>query len=281
MLDATFGRGGHSRAFLRAGACVVAMDRDPAAADCAARLRPEFPDRFSFRHLNFAGLAEVNAEIGPFDAILLDLGVSSPQLDDASRGFSFQNDGPLDMRMDPTRQQSTAADLVNQSSETELVEILFKYGEESAARRIARAIARERGIKPLERTMELAVLVEKVLGGRRDRKLHPATKTFQALRIAVNGELSELESVLAAVPGSLKPCGRVGVISFHALEDRMVKRFVEKHGSEEIRGDGYAFGAPNPDYCLRKVGRWLPSENEVRKNPRSRSARLRVAEKLP
>jgi len=278
MLDATFGRGGHSRALLERGAAVVALDQDPDAEDQAGQLAPAYPGRFTFHRENFRNLARVRAEEGLFDGILFDLGVSSPQLDTAARGFSFQQDGPLDMRMDP-RQQLTAADLVNGGSESELTSILFQYGEEPQARRIVKTLVREREREPILRTGRLAALVEKTLGGRRERKIHPATKTFQALRIAVNGELDALREALAEVPASLNKGGRMAVISFHALEDRMVKEFVARHSEAEIRGT-YAFGLPNPEYCLKKTGRWLPSEAEVERNPRARSARLRGAEKI-
>ncbi|MDD5262201.1 MAG: 16S rRNA (cytosine(1402)-N(4))-methyltransferase RsmH [Methylacidiphilales bacterium] len=279
ILDATFGRGGHARAMLERGARVVALDRDPDAEACARGLEAEFQPRFVFRRRNFSELAQVHAEFGSFDGILMDLGVSSPQLNDAERGFSFQQHGPLDMRMDPS-QEMTAADLVNSSSEAELADLIFRLGEEREARRIARAIVQAREKERFTRTAPLAALVEKVLGGRRNRKIHPATKTFQALRIAVNGELEALEEALPAVPGALKPGGRFAAISFHALEDRRVKSFIERRSLPEIRGTEYAFGLPNPDYTFRKIGRWLPSEAEVLKNPRARSARLRVAEKL-
>ena len=281
MLDGTFGRGGHSRALLAAGANVVALDRDPDAhvSSAASVLSAEFGGRLVLEMKNFDQLAGVAEKQGLFDGILLDLGVSSPQLDDASRGFSFLHDGPLDMRMDPS-QAGTASELVNGLDEAGLARIFFEYGDEPQARRIARALVRRRGQEPFTRTADLAGEIERALGGRRDRRTHPATKAFQALRIAVNDELGALDRALAAMPGALRSGGRMAVISFHSLEDRRVKSFIEKHSQEELRGPASPFGQPNPDYCLRKAGRWMPSEEEVSANPRARSARLRVAERI-
>ncbi|MDX6767694.1 MAG: 16S rRNA (cytosine(1402)-N(4))-methyltransferase RsmH [Candidatus Methylacidiphilales bacterium] len=281
MLDGTFGRGGHSRALLAAGATVVALDRDPAAHDSpvAHVLRSEFGTRFVLEMNNFDQLEQVAGRQGPFDGILLDLGVSSPQLDEAERGFSFLHDGPLDMRMDPTR-GDTAADRVNQLDEQTLARLLFEYGDEPQARGIARAIVRRREKSPFLRTTDLAGVIAQAVGGRRDRKTHPATKSFQALRISVNDEMGALDRALAAMPNALAVGGRMAVISFHSLEDRRVKQFIESHSQEELRGPASPFGQPNPEYCLRKIGRHLPSEEEVAQNPRARSARLRVAERI-
>jgi 16S rRNA (cytosine1402-N4)-methyltransferase len=279
MLDATFGRGGHSRAMLAAGADVVALDQDADAERAATSLAAEFPWRFTFRRVNFSTLVTVSDELGPFDGILFDLGVSSPQLDTAARGFSFQLDGPLDMRMNQEAAVS-AADLVATASERELADLIFRYGDEPRARRIARAIVDERQREPITRTARLAAVVEQAVGGRRGAKIHPATKTFQALRIAVNDELGALRAALAVTPPALGKHGRLGVISFHSLEDRLVKDFIAIRSEPELRGDRYAFGRPNPDYCFRKLGRWLPADNEITANPRARSARLRAAEKI-
>ncbi len=281
MLDGTFGRGGHTRALLAAGADVWALDQDPAAhaSPDACVLASEYGGKFGLEMKNFDQLAKVAEEQGPFDGILLDLGVSSPQLDHADRGFSFLHDGPLDMRMDPALPQ-TAADLVNDSDEVALVKILFEFGEEPQARKIVRALIHRREREPFTRTVELAGEVERAVGGRRDRRTHPATKTFQALRIAVNDELGALDRALQAIPSALKSGGRMGVISFHSLEDKRVKSFIEKHSQEELRGPASPFGQPNPEYCLRKIGRWLPSAEETSANPRARSARLRVAERI-
>lgn len=280
FLDGTFGRGGHTLALLERGASVLAMDRDPEAVSAALGLRTKWDNgRLEVEHMTFGGLAAVAEREGGFDGILLDLGVSSPQIDSAERGFSFQQDGPLDMRMDPSR-GTTAADLVNQLTERELASLIFELSGERMARPIARAIVQQRQLKPLARTGELAALVEKAVGGRRGAKLHPATRTFQALRMRVNDELGELDRALSAVPKALRPGGRLAVISFHELEDRRVKQFIDHHSQPEIRAHGMAFGRPNPDYCLKKFKREDPSEEEIASNPRARSARLRGAEKL-
>lgn len=280
ILDATFGRGGHSRELLAAGAQVVALDQDPEAIEAATPLVKEFgQERFEIRRMNFRDLQTLVDAGERYDGVLFDLGVSSPQLDQGERGFSFQHDGPLDMRMDPETVM-TAADLVNRCDAHELAQIFFEYGEERGSRKIAAAIIRAREVAPVTTTHQLADIISRALGGRRDRKIHPATKCFQALRIKVNEEMSALDDALVAVPGLLKSGGRMATISFHALEDRRVKRFIERHSLEEIRGERYAFGQPNPDYCMKKLGRWKPSEVEIQENPRARSARLRGAEKL-
>lgn len=280
LLDATFGRGGHSRALLEAGARVTALDQDPEAIAAASGLLKEFgSERFEIREMNFRDLTVLAGRGERFDGVLFDFGVSSPQLDQAERGFSFQKEGPLDMRMSPQTTR-TAEDIVNSADERELARIFFEYGEERASRRVAAAIVRARQEARIETTTRLAEVIQKAMGGRRDRKIHPATKCFQALRIAVNDELAAIDEALAAIPGLLNAGGRLAAISFHALEDRRVKRFVEKHSREEIRGERYAFGQPNPDYCLKKLGRWKPTEEEITQNPRARSARLRGAEKI-
>lgn len=280
ILDATFGRGGHSRELLAAGANVIALDQDPEAIEAAAILVKEFgEDRFQIRKMNFRDLQIIVDAGERYDGVLFDLGVSSPQLDQGERGFSFQHDGPLDMRMDPETVQ-TAADLVNQCDTRELAQIFFEYGEERGSRKVAAAIVRAREEGEITTTYQLADIISRSLGGRRNRKIHPATKCFQALRIKVNEELSALDDALEAVPGLLNAGGRIAAISFHALEDRRVKRFVEKHSQEEIRGERYAFGQPNPHYCMKKLGRWKPSDDETIQNPRARSARLRGAEKI-
>jgi len=278
MLDGTFGRGGHTAALLRAGAAVLALDRDPAALASpeAAALKEEFGERLILMKANFGSLAGVAREAGPFDGVLLDLGVSSPQLDEGARGFSFSHDGPLDMRMDPESPVS-AADIVNSWTEPELARLFREYGEEAQAGRIARALVRRRTAAPFTRTGDLAAVVEAALGGRRDRRIHPATKTFQALRIQVNDELGALEQALHALPAALRPGGRCAIISFHALEDRRVKTFLTRHSTAELRGPASPFGTPNPEFHFHDVGRWLPTEEETDANPRARSARLRAA----
>jgi 16S rRNA (cytosine1402-N4)-methyltransferase len=277
-LDGTFGRGGHARAILeRLGPSgrLLVMDRDPEAIAHAHR---EFGGdaRVSIRHANFSEMGDWHAARTGLDGILLDLGVSSPQLDDASRGFSFQSDAPLDMRMDPTAGES-AAECLARAAESEIAEVLFRYGEERMSRRIARAIVARRAAAPVRSTRELAELVERVLG-RRERHKHPATRTFQALRLHVNDELGSLERALPAAASVLEPGGRLAVISFHSLEDRIVKQFIRGPQPRPMRR-----GLPQPEVApppLRAVGRKrLADAVEVARNPRARSAVLRIAEK--
>jgi 16S rRNA (cytosine1402-N4)-methyltransferase len=277
-LDGTFGRGGHARALLeRLGAAgrLLLMDRDPEAV-AHARRAFEGDSRVAIRHANFSGMAEWDLARG-LDGVLLDLGVSSPQLDDATRGFSFQSDAPLDMRMDPTAGES-AADFLAGADEREIADVLFRYGEERMSRRIARAIVAHRDALPIRSTRELAELVERTLG-RRERNKHPATRTFQALRLQVNDELGSLERALPASVGVLKPGGRLAVISFHSLEDRIVKQFIRGPQPVSVRR-----GLPQPEVepaPLRAVGRaQQPDDAEIARNPRARSAVLRIAEKV-
>jgi 16S rRNA (cytosine1402-N4)-methyltransferase len=251
------------------------MDRDPEAI---AHARHVFGDdaRVSIRHANFSEMADWHAARAGLDGILLDLGVSSPQLDDASRGFSFQSDAPLDMRMDPSAGES-AAEFLARAREREIADVLFRYGEERMSRRIARAIVARRAASPVLGTRELAELVERVLG-RRERHKHPATRTFQALRLYVNDELGSLERALPAAASVLEPGGRLAVISFHSLEDRIVKRFIRGETPVPVRR-----GLPQPEAApppLRAVGRKrIADAGEVKRNPRARSAVLRIAEK--
>jgi 16S rRNA (cytosine1402-N4)-methyltransferase len=279
-LDGTFGRGGHARAVLsRLGSDgrLLLMDRDPTAIAAA---RAEFADdpRVSIRHANFSSLAEWDETAAGLDGVLLDLGVSSPQLDEAARGFSFMADAPLDMRMD-TSQGESAADFLAQASEREITEVLWNYGEERHGRRIARAIVADRTATPFTRTGQLAALIERVVG-RREPGKHPATRSFQALRIRVNGELDALQQGLNAALERLKPGGRLSVISFHSLEDRAVKLFIRDHSgrvNNRRRGPPVA-AAPTRLAAVGKAR--FPSDAEMAANPRSRSAVLRVAEKL-
>ncbi|HET9817887.1 MAG TPA: 16S rRNA (cytosine(1402)-N(4))-methyltransferase RsmH [Rhodanobacteraceae bacterium] len=277
-LDGTFGRGGHARAVLeRLGPSghLLLMDRDPDAVACATREFGGDP-RVAIRHSNFSEMADWAEVRGGLDGVLLDLGVSSPQLDDATRGFSFQSDAPLDMRMDPTAGIS-AADFLARADEREIADVLFRYGEERMSRRIARAIVARRGEAPVATTRDLAELVERALG-RRERHKHPATRTFQALRIRVNDELGSLEHALPAAAAALKPGGRLAVISFHSLEDRIVKRFIRGEIAAPVRR-----GLPPPPVAappLRAVGRkHMADADEIARNPRARSAVLRIAEK--
>lgn len=283
-VDATFGRGGHSRhllARLADGARVIGFDKDPEAVAAGERLAQEDP-RFAIVHASFADILSVlkaRGLEGTIDGVLADLGVSSPQLDDASRGFSFQNDGPLDMRMDTTRGES-AADWLASVTETELARVMFEYGEERHSRRIARAIVKARAEQPIVRTRQLADLVAAAHPAWEKHK-HPATRAFQAIRIAINSELADIEQFLQGALTALRPGGRLAVISFHSLEDRLVKQFFQK----EAKGDNFPPGLPvTADMLtprLRLVGKAVePSAAEVAANPRARSARLRVAEKL-
>lgn len=286
-LDGTLGGAGHTALLLARAAPdgrVLAIDADPAALDRARSHLPEEvgSGRLLLRQGNFARMAEVVAEadFAPVDGVLLDLGLSSDQLADRARGFSFAADAPLDMRFDPTRGES-AADLVNTLDEAELADLLYRYGEERRSRPIARRIVERRREAPIERTGELARLVESVIHGR-PGGIHPATRTFQALRIAVNDELGSLEAALPAAVELLRPGGRLAVISFHSLEDRIVKRFFQA----EERG---CVCPPELPACvcgrqprLRIVTRHpvVAGEAEVASNPRARSAKLRVAERL-
>lgn len=276
-LDATFGRGGHSRGLLRSGAFVLALDRDPDAVAYASQdvFFASHP-RFEIRKMNFGQIGSLATE-EIFDGILLDLGVSSPQLDRGERGFSFQLDGPLDMRMDPS-QGLTAADLVNTWSREELSALFRDFGGENRAWQVAGAICQAREIEPIKTTRQLAMVVERITKQR--GRLHPATRVFQALRIEVNRELEALDGALEAAPKLLRKGGRLAVISFHELEDRRVKQFLERSSAEEIRVEGNPWGVPNPRRTMRKVGRWLPQASELAVNPRARSARLRVGERI-
>ena len=288
-LDGTFGGGGHAHAVLKAsapGGIVLALDADPAAIERARALRqePDIGERLIPVRANFADLAAVAREnqVAPLDGILLDLGLSSFQLDEPERGFAFRHEGPLDMRFDPAR-GAPASDLVNTLPERELADLIWRYGEESGSRRIARAIVREREQAPFETTTRLAETVSRALGGRRGRDTHPATRTFQALRIAANEELAALESALAGALEVLAPGGRLAVIAFHSLEDRIVKRFIERESAECVCPPRIPVCVCNHRPGLRKVTRRAvrPDAAEMDANPRARSAVLRVAERLP
>jgi len=280
-LDGTFGRGGHARAVLaRLGATgrLLLMDRDPQAVAAA---RHEFGEdsRVAIRHGSFADLAGWDATAAGLDGVLLDLGVSSPQLDDAARGFSFQADAPLDMRMDPTHGES-AAQFLARASEAQITEALWRFGEERHSRRIARAIVEQRRSQALARTGELAELIVRTIG-RREPGKHPATRSFQALRIAVNGELDALEHGLQGALARLRPGGRLVVISFHSLEDRIVKHFIRAESQAPATRHGLPPPAPVA-LRLKAIGpAQFPDAGEIGANPRARSAVLRVAERLP
>lgn len=274
IVDGTFGAGGYSRAILARGACVIAFDRDPSARRFADGLPA---DRFRLVERRFSELCDEVGE-ATVDGVVLDIGVSSMQLDEAERGFSFLRDGPLDMRM--AASGPTAADVVNETEQAELARILFVYGEERESRRIARAIARRREEQPFTRTLELAEFIEKTLGGRRGAKAHPATRSFQAIRIAVNEELSELEAGLVAAERALKSGGRLCVVTFHSLEDRIVKTFLAVRAGRTPAGSRHAppvEAAAAPSFELMFNGARAPSERELAANPRARSAKLRAA----
>ena len=281
IIDGTLGGGGHSRMFLDAGAEVLGIDRDPEALAHARARLAEFGSRFSTWEGNFSRVEETPAirDGRRADGLLLDLGVSSRQLDSADRGFSFQREGPLDMRMGPSSPHS-AADIVNTWSEPELARIFFEFGEEPRARRIAAAIAKQRASKPFETTTELAACIEAATG--RHGRTHPATRAFQAIRMAVNEELDSLAAALAAAPRILKPGGRLLVITFHSLEDRMVKRFLRHRSSPFIDEPGWPEPRPNPDCQFELLARKaiIPTAEETSLNPRARSAKLRVARLL-
>jgi len=283
--DGTLGGAGHAALMLDASSptgWLCGCDRDGVAVEVAKkRLAERFTGRFELRRGNFSELADwVPAQ--SCDGVLLDLGVSSPQLDTAGRGFSFQQDGPLDMRMDD-RQPLTAADLINDESAEELARIFWEYGDERESRRFARAMVHDRALRKFETTRQLAELIER-LAPRAGKKAHPATKVFQALRIAVNDEIGSLRRGLAAVVKILKPGGRLAVITFHSLEDREVKQF----GRERTRDYTFPGEVDVPELrqpCVPEL-KWvsrkaiLPGDGELNENPRARSAQLRVLEKI-
>ncbi len=273
-LDGTFGAGGYSRGLLAAGAeKVFGVDRDPLAFEMAAPWAGDYGPRLEMVQGVFSRLDEYASDL---DGVVLDLGVSSMQLDLAERGFSFMKDGPLDMRMSQTG--PSAADIVNTASESDIADILFNYGEERASRKIARAIVKDREVQPFTTTLQLAGLIERLLPRQKPGQSHPATRSFQALRIAVNDEYGELVGGLEAAERALKPGGKLAVVTFHSIEDRMVKRFFQSR-SGKSGGNRYAPEAHETpaqfDLVTRKaVG---PDDQELAENPRARSAKLRVA----
>ena len=275
LVDGTFGAGGYTRAMLAAGAGrVIGFDRDPDAIAQGPSLVPD--SNLTLVEERFSQMDRVLAErgIGLVDGIALDIGVSSMQLDQAERGFSFQADGPLDMRM--SKSGLTAAEFLNEADEAEIARILKHYGEEPRARSIARAIAAAR---PIERTAELAAIVRRAAGFRPGQRTDPATRTFQAIRIHLNAELDELEDGLAAAERSLKPGGRLAVVTFHSLEDRIVKRFLRERSGATPAGSRHRPVLTDPDQpTFERVAKPVtPSEREMAANPRARSARLRSA----
>lgn len=282
-VDATFGRGGHTAAILeRIGkeGRVIAIDRDPSAI-AAGRERFATENRLTLVSSPFSRLSEIVAELGllgGIDGVLLDLGVSSPQLDDAARGFSFAQDGPLDMRMD-FNSGLNAAQFIARAPERELARVIRDYGEERFAKRIARAIVTARAETPITTTAQLAAIVSQAVPTREPGK-HPATRTFQAIRIHINDELTQIENALAGTLDVLAPQGRLCVISFHSLEDGIVKRFIQKHSQDDPVYAGLPNIPPHARAKLVRIGKAIhPSDAEVERNPRARSAILRVAER--
>ncbi|WP_413870263.1 16S rRNA (cytosine(1402)-N(4))-methyltransferase RsmH [Albidovulum sp.] len=271
-VDGTFGAGGYARGLLAAGADrVIGIDRDPAVFRLAEAWAGDFAGRLALVRGTFSELDRIAGE--PVDGVVLDLGVSSMQIDRAERGFSFQKDGPLDMRMGDAG--PTAADLVNEAPEGEIADILFHYGEERAARRIARAIVAAR---PFARTVQLAAVIERCLPRQKPGQSHPATRSFQAIRIAVNDEFGQLAEGLAAAERALKPGGRLAVVTFHSLEDRIVKRFFQLRSGAEGQGSRHAPERVQAESAFRMLLRRAVTAEagELAANPRARSAKLRV-----
>jgi 16S rRNA (cytosine1402-N4)-methyltransferase len=284
-VDGTFGGGGYSRALLEAAVCTVyAIDRDAAALRAGASLAAQFSDRLVLIHGRFSDMERLLAayDVTAVDGIALDLGLSSRQLDDADRGFSFRFDGPLDMRMNRDEARETAADLVNSASEGELAAIIKRFGEERRARGIARAIVAARAEAPITRSGELATIVRGASGRARDG-IDPATRTFQALRIQVNDEIGEIERGLCCIERLLRPTGRAVVVAFHSLEDRPVKRFFRERSGTAARPSRHqpdlATKLPDPSFKLLTRRARKPSDAECAANPRARSARLRAVER--
>ncbi len=274
-IDGTFGAGGYARGLLAAGADrVIAIDRDPTVFRMAAGWAAAHGDRLQLAPGTFSDMDLIAG--APVDGVVLDLGISSMQIDQAERGFSFQKDGPLDMRMGD--EGPTAADLVNTASEAEIADILYHYGEEHASRRIARAIVAAR---PFATTLQLARVVETCLPRPKPGQSHPATRTFQALRIAVNDEFGQLAAGLAAAERALKPGGRLAVVTFHSLEDRVVKRFFQLRSGAEGQGSRHAPArqAETPAFSMITRKAVAPDAGELAANPRSRSAKLRVGQR--
>jgi 16S rRNA (cytosine1402-N4)-methyltransferase len=281
IVDATCGGGGHTEEILRTGADVLAFDQDPGAIEHAGERLAPYGGRVTLRQINFRNAGEVFDQLGivGIGGALLDLGVSSRQLESAERGFSLMRNGPLDMRMDP-RRELTAAIVVNSYSEEELTRLFREFGEEPAARRIASQLVKLRKTSPFYDTMQLAKAIEKIVG--RHGRRHPATQVFQALRMEVNDELGALAEGLRVLTARLEPGARIAVITFHSLEDRIVKNFFRECSRELLDRPEWPAPRPNPRFVLRLITSKPvePGENEQRVNPRSRSAKLRVAEKI-
>jgi 16S rRNA (cytosine1402-N4)-methyltransferase len=281
-IDGTFGAGGYTKAFLDSADCtVIAIDRDPAAIDRAKALNEKYGDRLVFIHGCFGDAEDLIRAAGfeKVDGFVLDLGVSSMQLDQAERGFSFRHDAPLDMRMDNGGRTQTAADIVNTYEEKDLADLIYKYGEERHSRRVAKKIIEARAAAPIQTTFQLADIVRAAVPKSPKDKTDQATRSFQALRIAVNDELGELDRALDAMTRILKPNGRAIIVSFHSLEDSRVKTFFRDNSDEKPLGSRHLPAAINdsPLFTLPGKSAVKPSEDEISSNPRSRSARLRAA----
>ncbi len=274
-LDGTFGAGGYTRGLLEAGADkVIGVDRDPLAFEMVADWAGDYGDRLVMQQGVFSRMDEYAHDL---DGVVLDLGVSSMQLDQAERGFSFMKDGPLDMRM--SQDGESAADLVDTTTEAQLADILFHYGEERASRRIAKAIVKARAEEPITTTLRLVGIIESCLPRPKPGQSHPATRSFQGLRIAVNAEYEELFQGLMAAERALKPGGQLAVVTFHSIEDRMVKRFFQSRAGKTGRANRYApeMKEEQPQFHLKTRKAVGPDDQELQDNPRARSAKLRVA----
>lgn len=284
--DGTFGAGGYTRAILDSTDCrVIGIDRDKTALALGAALQQHYGERLILKHGRFSEVAELAAEAGfsQIDGFVLDLGVSSMQIDQPERGFSFRFDGPLDMRMNQDGGEESAADIVNHWAEEDIAHIIWKYGEERHSRRIARRIVEARKAAPITRTSQLADIVRASVPRSHNDKIDPSTRTFQALRIVVNAEMEELENALQASLSVLKPGGRLVVVAFHSLEDRIVKNFMQEHAGMTARSSRHTPAALLQDsaagaaFTLPSRKAIFPTEHEEKTNPRARSARLRVA----
>lgn len=281
-LDATFGRGGYSRAILDAAPCeVIAIDRDPDAIAAGQSLCQEYDDRLTLLEGRFSQIRSLLASINvPYvDGIVFDFGVSSPQLDDAERGFSFRFDGPLDMRME--KSGTDASDFINAASEKDIADILWQFGEERASRRIARAIIEARKETEITTTFQLAKIIRAVMPRPKPGQIDPATRSFQAIRIYINNELEEIRAALPAAMACLKPGGKLAVVAFHSLEDRLVKTFIMNEAGKAPRPSRHLPDLEEHPPRLKMITRKpiIPSDDEMHRNPRSRSARLRIAER--
>jgi len=279
-LDATYGRGGYSARLLDTADChVIAIDRDPDAVAHGRKMAEKLPGRMTMCEGPFSQLATLASTSGypSVDGVVFDLGLSSPQIDEAERGFSFRQDGPLDMRME--KSGPDAADFINAASEEQLARVLWEYGEERASRRIARAIVRARATTPITRTLELAAIIHAVMPRPKPGQIDPATRSFQAIRIHVNAELEEIEAGLKAAEACLKPGGMLAVVSFHSLEDRIVKQFLRTRSGQAPRPSRHLPEGPAiaPSFELVHRRPITPAAAEIAGNPRARSARLRVA----